>query len=118
MQITPLTPTLGAQISGVDIRRLDAAGFDKLRRIWLDYKVIFLREQDITLDELQQFSQHFGALLASCTRPELGCRFKWTPGSIVVWDNRSTLHYAVNDYDDEGRCLYRTTVAGAAPLPA
>ena len=48
MQITPLTPSLGVEISGVDIRRLDATGFDKLRRIWLDYKVIFLRQQDIT----------------------------------------------------------------------
>jgi alpha-ketoglutarate-dependent taurine dioxygenase len=47
MQITPLTPTLGAKISVVDIRRLDAAGFDKLRDIWQQYKIIFLRGQDI-----------------------------------------------------------------------
>ncbi len=50
--------------------------------------------------------------------PEFSCRFKWTPGSVVMWDNRSTLHYAVNDYDGERRCLYRTTIAGATPLPA
>ena len=282
MQIFPLTPTLGAEISGVDIRRLDDVGIDTLRRTWQQYKVIFLREQDIDLDELQQFSRHFGELmqlpyikphegypdiirvlkeadeinmgvfggdwhsdfsfleappsasilyaeqiptvggdtlwidmaqsykalprqqqallrgkvaihsgtpygvahapedstqfkgsiqiernnpeadretrhpaicrhpdtgelllfvnptytthieglsrmqsdelLASlyqhCTRPEFSCRFKWNPGSLVLWDNRSTLHYAVNDYDGARRCLYRTTIAGAAPLPA
>jgi len=282
MQISPLTPGLGAEINGVDIRRLDAAAINTLHRSLLDYKVIFLREQDINLDELQHFSRHFGeltqlpyikphegypyiirvlkeahevnmgvfggdwhsdfsfleapprasilyaeqvpavggdtlwidmaqayralpreqqtllqgktaihsgapygvthapedssrfkgsiqiernnpqadretrhpaicrhpdsgelllfinptytiridglapphsdTLLASlyqhCTRPEFSCRFKWTPGSVAVWDNRSTLHYAVNDYDGKRRCLYRTTIAGAAPQPA
>ena len=63
MQISPLTPTLGAEISGIDIRSLDQTGFDTLRRHWLDYKVIFLRDQNITLDDLQQFSQHFGDLM-------------------------------------------------------
>jgi taurine dioxygenase len=63
MQIFPLTPTLGAEISGVDVRRLDDVGIDTLRRTWLQYKVIFLREQDIDLDELQQFSRHFGELM-------------------------------------------------------
>lgn len=53
-----------------------------------------------------------------CSRPEFGCRFKWTPGSLVLWDNRSTMHYAVNDYDGYRRCLYRTTIRGQPPLPA
>ena len=112
MQISPPTATLGAEISGVDIRRLDNVGIAKLRRSWLKYKVIFLREQNIDLEELlASLYQHY-------IRPEFSCRFKWTQGSIVLWDNRSTLHYAVNDYDGERRCLYRTTIAGNAPLPA
>jgi taurine dioxygenase len=63
IQIFPLTPTLGAEIRGVDVRRLDDVGIDTLRRTWQQYKVIFLREQDIDLDELQQFSRHFGELM-------------------------------------------------------
>ena len=282
MQISPLTPTLGAEISGIDIRNLNQADFDTLRRHWLDYKVIFLREQNITLDDLQQFSQRFGDLMQlpyikphqdypyiirvlkqadeinmgvfggdwhsdfsfleappsasilyaeqvprvggdtlwvdmaqalralprqqrnllqgrnaihcgtpygvahapaedtqfkgsieiernnpeadqetrhpaicrhpcsgesmlfinptyttriegleaqqsdellqnlyhHCTRPEFSCRFKWRPHSIALWDNRSTMHYAVNDYDGQRRCLYRTTIVGSAPQAA
>jgi taurine dioxygenase len=53
-----------------------------------------------------------------CLRPEFGCRFRWTPGTIALWDNRNTLHYAVNDYDGYRRCLYRTTIRGEAPLAA
>ena len=54
-------------------------------------------------------------LYAHCTRPEFTCRFKWRVNSLALWDNRSTLHYAVNDYDGERRCLYRTTIAGTGP---
>ncbi len=44
-------------------------------------------------------------------RPEFCCRVRWTPGAVAVWDNRMTLHYAVNDYDGSRRLLYRTTFA-------
>ena len=58
------------------------------------------------------------ALYRHCTRPEFSCRFKWEAGVIALWDNRNTLHYAVNDYDGYRRCLYRTTIAGHPPCPA
>ena len=49
------------------------------------------------------------ALYKHAIRPEFCCRLRWTPGTVVVWDNRTTLHYAVNDYDGSRRLLYRTT---------
>jgi taurine dioxygenase len=55
------------------------------------------------------------ALYAHATRPEYGCRFRWRRGSVAVWDNRCTMHVAVNDYDGYRRLLYRTTVAGERP---
>ena len=55
-------------------------------------------------------------LYRHCTRPEFTCRFRWTRGSIAVWDNRYTLHMAVNDYDGHRRCMYRTSTEGEAPL--
>ncbi len=58
------------------------------------------------------------ALYRHLLRPEFACRFRWQAGSIALWDNRNTLHYAVNDYDGYRRCLYRTTIAGRPPLPA
>jgi taurine dioxygenase len=53
-----------------------------------------------------------------CMRPEFSCRFSWRAYSIAMWDNRNTLHYAVNDYDGFRRCLYRTTIAGHKPRAA
>ena len=282
LQIRPLTPSLGAEVHGLDAARIDDHSFAALYRAWLDYKVLFLRDQQLDLQQLQDFSARFGelmqlpyikphpdhanvirvlkeadevgmgtfggnwhadfsfleappkasilyaedippvggdtlwidmaracetlpdelrdrltgriaihsgkpygvahapavekrfrgsieiernnpeadretrhpaicrhpetgetvlfvnptyttridgyepaqsdALLASlyrhCMRPEFGCRFRWSAGAVALWDNRNTLHYAVNDYDGYRRCLYRATVRGETLLPA
>lgn len=52
------------------------------------------------------------------TRPEFTVRFKWEPGSIAFWDNRTTAHLAPTDiFDlDFDRQLYRTTLVGDVPV--
>ena len=55
-------------------------------------------------------------LFQHCTQPEFACRFRWSPGALAIWDNRCTLHYAVNDYDGRRRLLHRTTFAGERPI--
>jgi taurine dioxygenase len=57
-------------------------------------------------------------LYRHCLRPEFSCRFRWQPGSLAVWDNRCTMHYAVNDYDGSRRLLHRTQVQGEKPISA
>ncbi|MEU0658507.1 TauD/TfdA dioxygenase family protein [Streptomyces lavendulocolor] len=46
------------------------------------------------------------------TRPENTVRWRWQPGDLVIWDNQSTLHYAIHDYGDQHRRGERITVAG------
>jgi len=55
-------------------------------------------------------------LYAHATRPEFCCRWHWRQGDVALWDNRATLHYAINDYDGHRRLLYRTAIAGEAPV--
>ena len=48
-------------------------------------------------------------------RPEFVYEHKWTPGDLVLWDNRSCLH-ARTDFDpNERRRLRRVTVNGDVP---
>jgi len=51
-------------------------------------------------------------LHAHATRPENTCRFQWREGSIAFWDNRTALHYALNDYHGARRLMHRAVVAG------
>jgi taurine dioxygenase len=55
-------------------------------------------------------------LQAYVTRPENVFRVQWTPGDVVLFDNRITQHYAPDDYDKLPRRLNRITVAGDVPV--
>ena len=44
------------------------------------------------------------------SKPEFQIRFKWTPNTLVIWDNRCTMHYAIGDYMPEKRVMHRVTV--------
>ena len=67
---------------------------------------------------ISQSDALLNSLYQHCTRPEFNCRLRWQPGTLVIWDNRNTLHYAVNDYDGFRREMFRTTIKGHAPIPA
>ena len=45
-------------------------------------------------------------------RPEFIYRFHWRPGSLALWDNRCTWHYAANDYPGQRREMLRLTIKG------
>jgi len=50
------------------------------------------------------------------TRPELTCRVRWEPGTVTIWDNRWLQHYAIDDYADYDRLMYRVTITGERPV--
>jgi len=53
-------------------------------------------------------------LYSECIKPEYHFRFQWKPGSIAMWDNRSTWHWAINDYHGQRRYMHRITLKGVA----
>ncbi|MFG1283019.1 TauD/TfdA dioxygenase family protein [Xanthobacter autotrophicus] len=57
-------------------------------------------------------------LFEHVTRPEYTVRFRWQPGSIAFWDNRTTAHLAPRDIYalDFDRQLYRITLKGDVPV--
>jgi len=44
------------------------------------------------------------------------CRLRWSVKTLAIWDNRCTMHNALNDYSGERREMYRTSVKGSAPV--
>jgi taurine dioxygenase len=49
------------------------------------------------------------------TQPVLTCRVRWTPNTLVFWDNRCTQHHAIWDYYPLDRAGYRVSVIGERP---
>jgi taurine dioxygenase len=62
-------------------------------------------------------SQHLLSVLQEhIIRLENTVRWRWTQGDVVIWDNRATQHYAINDYGDQHRVVRRVTLAGDVPV--
>ena len=64
-----------------------------------------------TREESQPLLQY---LYSVAMREEFQCRLQWQPGSVAVWDNRSTWHFAANDYHGHRRLMHRITSSGVA----
>lgn len=61
-------------------------------------------------DELLEF------LFAHQERPEFVYEHVWTPGDLLMWDNRCTLHARTDFSADERRLLRRVTILGEKPV--
>ena len=61
--VEPVTPVIGAEISGVDLRQpLDAETANEIQKALNNWRVVFFRDQDITNDQLKAFGRAFGPL--------------------------------------------------------
>ena len=62
ISVRPLSPALGADISGVDLARADDAVHAQIERAWNRYSVLRFRDQDLSDGDLMKFSARFGKL--------------------------------------------------------
>lgn len=63
LQVTPLSPVVGAEVSGIDLREpLDDATVAELRAALLEHLVLFFRGQDIDDDQHVEFARRFGPI--------------------------------------------------------
>jgi taurine dioxygenase len=60
MEIRRLGEEIGAEITGVDLRQLDEAGFERIYRAWLDCNVIAVRDQALDIPQYLAYSRRFG----------------------------------------------------------
>lgn len=55
-------------------------------------------------------------LISQAFIPEYQVRWRWKPDSMAIWDNRSTQHYAVMDYQPCHRKMERAGIMGDKPF--
>jgi taurine dioxygenase len=80
-------------------------------------KVLFVNPQFTvaikSMDERESKSL-LDILFQQAQIPEYQFRHHWAPHTLIMWDNRSTQHYAVNDYFPQRRYMERVTIKGGA----
>ena len=60
MQIRRMGPQIGVEVSDVDVRALDDAGFATIYQAWLDHNVLVVTGQELTIPEFLRYSWRFG----------------------------------------------------------
>lgn len=66
---------------------------------------------ELTAAESEVLLAYLGAV---AVRPEFTCRYRWASGTVNLWDNRCTQHYAVNDFTEK-RLAHRVTAHVSVP---
>ena len=78
-------------------------------------KVLFVNPQfTIAIKDMDERESRslLDTLFHQALIPEYQFRHHWAPHTIAMWDNRSTQHYAVNDYYPQRRYMERVTIRG------
>jgi taurine dioxygenase len=71
LAIKPLSPALGAEISGIDLRQdVSEETFAEILDVWHKHLVILFRDQSLTEDDQIRFAQRFGELQKRTRPPE------------------------------------------------
>jgi alpha-ketoglutarate-dependent taurine dioxygenase len=70
---------------------------------------------------LQDFPEAQGAgllrvLYDHMTDPRFVVRYHWRPGTLGFWDNRTTMHFGIYDYEQSRRVMHRVTLRGDTPV--
>jgi len=88
-EVIPLSPLVGAEIRGVDLgAALDAALRDELNRAWLEWKVLFFRDQWISGAQQEEFARGWGELeQQQLTAPGTGITRYVKDAGNAGWEN-------------------------------
>ena len=60
VQIRRMGPQIGVEVTGVDVKTLDAAGFAPIYQAWLDNNVLVVRDQELEIEDFLRYSRRFG----------------------------------------------------------
>ena len=60
LQIRKMGPQIGVEITGVDVKTMSDAEWNKIYQAWLDHNVMCVRDQELTIPDFIRYSERFG----------------------------------------------------------
>jgi taurine dioxygenase len=103
MEIRRMGPQIGVEVTGVDVRALDERSFAPIYQAWLDYNVLVVRDQDLTIPDFVRYSRRFGLVIP---HPSKSTRHPDHPEITML---------GVNKFDADGKLraeIYRRGAEG------
>lgn len=74
IDVAPLTPAIGAEVTGVDLGSLSDEQWLEIYRAWLEHLVLVFRDQHLDRDQHKAFGRRFGELHLHPAKTHLGMR--------------------------------------------
>src|SRR5215510_5551404 len=63
IEVRRLGSQIGSEVRGVDVTKLDDAGFAAIYRAWLDSNVLVVADQDLQIEDFLRYSRRFGTVV-------------------------------------------------------
>ena len=104
LSIEPVTPAIGAEVSGVDLARLAVAEVDALKQAFFDHLVLFFRDQDLSTDEHLAFGRHFGELHIHPAARDYINHDRYPPEILVIHADAKTKRTAGDLWHSDVSC--------------
>jgi taurine dioxygenase len=96
LDVRPVTAAIGAEVADIDLRELTDDLFTQLRTAFLEHKVLFFRDQDLTIDEHIAFGRRWGELEKHPFAPDLA-----EHPEIVVIESTAEKPYAAESWHSD-----------------
>ena len=103
VQIRRMGPQIGVEVTGVDVKTLDDAGFAPIYQAWLDHNVLVVRDQELKIEDFLRYSRRFGTVVP---HPSKSTRHPEIPEITMLGINKfnpdGTLNQAIYRRGAEG----------------
>jgi taurine dioxygenase len=103
LQIRRMGPQIGVEVSGVDVKSMDEADWQRIYQAWLDCNILCVRDQELTIPDFLDYSRRFGPIEP---HPSKSTRHRDYPEITML---------GVNKFDEDGKiidAIYRRGAEG------
>lgn len=98
IRVTPLSPALGAEVSGIDLsRELSAEQLGEIRTAIADNLVLIFRDQAITPEQHKRFARHFGTLHRHLLATDKAWNSAENDPEVLAWRTGKNSRFTAGD---------------------
>jgi taurine dioxygenase len=111
--VTPINPTLGAEVTGVDLANLNEDTWREIEAAWAEHLVLFFRDQDLPPEAHEALGRRIGELHVHPAAPTV----EGHPNVMIIHADENSKVVAGNGWHTDVSCDERPPSATILHLP-